>query len=170
MKGGKQLNILKNKKQVSYITLQQFSVNSEVLEFHFKKDENVSFENCVAEIIYDFDKLSSDKNDNIKIDEINGNIVVSWVINNTINFTPGKKKIQIVLKRYGFVFLSSVFEISVLESLNVSNEIVEMSISYLDYWEERINALAEKVENGVTLTFEDLTEEQKEELKGEQGP
>ena len=163
------MNILKNKKQVSYITLQQFSVNSEVLEFHFKKDENVSFENCVAEIIYDFDKLSSDKNDNIKIDEINGNIVVSWVINNTINFTPGKKKIQIVLKRYGFVFLSSVFEISVLESLNVSNEIVEMSISYLDYWEERINALAEKVENGVTLTFEDLTEEQKEELKGEQG-
>lgn len=163
------MNILKNKKQVSYITLQQFSVNSEVLKFHFKKDENVSFENCVAEIIYDFDKLSSDKNDNIKIDEINGNIVVSWVINNTINFTPGKKKIQIVLKRYGFVFLSSVFEISVLESLNVSNEIVEMSISYLDYWEERINALAEKVENGVTLTFEDLTEEQKEELKGEQG-
>lgn len=163
------MNILKNKKQVSYITLQQFSVNSEVLEFHFKKDENVSFENCVAEIIYDFDKLSSDKNDNIKIDEINGNIVVSWVINNTINFTPGKKKIQIVLKRYGFVFLSSVFEISVLESLNISNEIVEMSISYLDYWEERINALAEKVENGVTLTFEDLTEEQKEELKGEQG-
>ncbi|MDE6181666.1 MAG: hypothetical protein K2F59_00485, partial [Eubacteriales bacterium] len=95
-------------------------------------------------------------------------IKISWKIRGSLTANSGTKKVQIVIKKEDIVYLSKVFQVTVLESLQVDDEIVETNISYLEYWEQRINELAEKVENG-EFNFDDLTDEQKEKLKGEQG-
>ena len=148
------MKILKNGVKLNIITLQQYSTNNDILKFEFEKPLNFDLKGSIVEIIYEVDKLDNIKNNNITIEETENTISITWLVKESITLTKGDKKAQIVIKNNDRVYLSNVFIIKVLESLNIDNEIVETHLSYLEYWEERITELAEKVEDfeGLDLT------------------
>ena len=147
------MKVLKNGIELSIVTLQQYSTNNDVLMFEFKKPLNFSIDNSLVQIIYEIDKLDNVKNNNIIISETENTVIINWIIKENITLTAGDKRIQIVIKNNNSIYLSSVFLIKVLESLNVDDEIVKTNLSYLEYWESRITELSGKVEDfeGVDL-------------------
>ena len=140
------MRVLKNDVELIAVNLQQYSSNNDILTFEFEKPLDFKMEGNLVQIIYETDKLDNIKNNNITIEEIENKIVINWRIKESITLTTGDKRTQIVIKNNDSVYLSKVFIIKVLESLNVDNEIVETNLSYLEYWEERIKELAEKIE------------------------
>ncbi|MDE6357708.1 MAG: hypothetical protein K2L15_03855 [Eubacteriales bacterium] len=142
------MEILKIKRQIQQIVLQQFSSNSVYLEFIFNKEINISFQDALIEIIFDDIKLTSNMSDIITVVEDEDTIAVKWKVENSMTKTPGIKKTQIVIKDADIVYLSSVFEITVLKSLEVDNTIVVTDWDYLEYWENRIDSAVKKVESG----------------------
>ena len=148
------MKTLKNGIQLSILTLQQFSTNNDILSFEFEKPKDFNLQGSLVQIIYEIDKLDNIKNNNITIEEDEEKIIITWLVKESITLTSGEKRTQIVIKNNEKVYLSSVFIIKVLESLNIDNEIVETNLSYLEYWEQRMNELAEKIEEfeGLDLT------------------
>ena len=148
------MKILKNGIELSIITLQQYSTNNDILTFEFKKPLNFSIADSLVQIIYEVDKLDNVKNNNITIQETEDTIIITWLVKESITLTEGNKRAQIIIKNNDSVYLSNVFIIKVLESLNIDNDIVQTNLSYLEYWEQRINQIAEKVEEfkGLDLT------------------
>ena len=140
------MRVLKNDVELIAVNLQQYSSNNDILTFEFEKPLDFKTEGSLVQIIYETDKLDNIKNNNITIEEIENKIVINWRIKESITLTTGDKRTQIVIKNNDSVYLSKVFIIKVLESLNVDNKIVETNLSYLEYWEERIKELAEKIE------------------------
>ena len=148
------MKILKNGIELNIITLQQYSTNNDILTFEFKKPLNFSIADSLVQIIYEVDKLDNVKNNNITIQETEDTIIITWLVKESITLTEGNKRVQIIIKNNDSVYLSNVFIIKVLESLNIDNDIVQTNLSYLEYWEQRINQIAEKVEEfkGLDLT------------------
>ena len=148
------MKILKNGIELNIITLQQYSTNNDILTFEFKKPLNFSIADSLVQIIYEVDKLDNVKNNNITIQETEDTIIITWLVKESITLTEGNKRAQIIIKNNDSVYLSNVFIIKVLESLNIDNDIVQTNLSYLEYWEQRINQIAEKVEEfkGLDLT------------------
>ena len=140
------MRVLKNDVELIAVNLQQYSSNNDILTFEFEKPLDFKMEGSLVQIIYETDKLDNIKNNNITIEEIENKIVINWRIKESITLTTGDKRTQIVIKNNDSVYLSKVFIIKVLESLNVDNKIVETNLSYLEYWEERIKELAERIE------------------------
>ena len=148
------MKILKNGIELNIITLQQYSTNNDILTFEFEKPLNFSIADSLVQIIYEVDKLDNVKNNNITIQETEDTIIITWLVKESITLTEGNKRVQIIIKNNDSVYLSNVFIIKVLESLNIDNDIVQTNLSYLEYWEQRINQIAEKVEEfkGLDLT------------------
>lgn len=148
------MKILKNGIELNIITLQQYSTNNDILTFEFKKPLNFSIADSLVQIIYEVDKLDNVKNNNITIQETENTVIITWLIRESITLIEGNKRVQIIIKNNDSVYLSNVFIIKVLESLNIDNDIVQTNLSYLEYWEQRINQIAEKVEEfkGLDLT------------------
>ena len=140
------MRVLKNDVELIAVDLQQYSSNNDILTFEFEKPLDFKTEGSLVQIIYETDKLDNIKNNNITIEEIENKIVINWRIKESITLTAGDKRTQIVIKNNDSVYLSKVFIIKILESLNVDNKIVETNLSYLEYWEERIKELAERIE------------------------
>ena len=140
------MRVLKNDVELIAVNLQQYSSNNDILTFEFEKPLDFKTEGSLVQIIYETDKLDNIKNNNITIEEIENKIVINWRIKESITLTAGDKRTQIVIKNNDSVYLSKVFIIKILESLNVDNKIVETNLSYLEYWEERIKELAERIE------------------------
>ncbi|MBS5794896.1 MAG: hypothetical protein KIC92_09155, partial [Clostridiales bacterium] len=140
------MRVLKNDVELIAVNLQQYSSNNDILTFEFEKPLDFKTEGSLVQIIYETDKLDNIKNNNITIEEIENKIVINWRIKESITLTSGDKRTQIVIKNNDSVYLSKVFIIKVLESLDVDNKIVETNLSYLEYWEERIKELAERIE------------------------
>lgn len=140
------MKILKNGMELMIVTLQQYSVDADILTFEFEKPLDFKMESSLVQIIYEVDKLDNIKNNNIIIEENENSISVIWRVKESVTLTAGDKQAQIVIRNGNKIYLSKVFIIKVLESLNVDNEIVETNLSYLEYWEERIKELAEKIE------------------------
>ena len=140
------MKILKNGMELMIITLQQYSVDTDILTFEFEKPLDFKMESSLVQIIYEVDKLDNIKNNNITIEENENSISVIWRVKESVTLTAGDKQVQIVIRNGNKVYLSKVFIIKILESLNVDNKIVETNLSYLEYWEERIKELAEKIE------------------------
>lgn len=158
------MKVLKNNVGVLNITLQQFSTNNDILTFEFEKPLGFEIENSLVQIIYETDKLDNIKNNNITIEEIDNRIVINWRVKESITLTKGDKKAQIVIKNNDRVYLSKVFIIKVLESLNIDNQIVETNLSYLEYWEKRITELSEKVEEFKGLDLNQFVTEKELEI------
>ncbi len=158
------MKVLKNKVGVLNITLQQFSTNNDILTFEFEKPLGFEIENSLVEIIYEVDKIDSIKNDNITIEETENIVIITWLVKESITLTKGDKKAQIVIKNNDRVYLSKVFIIKVLESLDIDNQIVETNLSYLEYWESRITELSEKVEEFKGLDLNQFVTEKELEI------
>ncbi|WP_317368627.1 hypothetical protein [uncultured Tyzzerella sp.] len=158
------MRILKNGIGLMIVTLQQYSVDTDVLTFKFEKPLGFEIENSLVQIIYETDKLDNIKNNNITIEEIDNRIVINWRVKESITLTKGDKKAQIVIKNNDRVYLSKVFIIKVLESLNIDNQIVETNLSYLEYWESRITELSEKVEEFKGLDLNQFVTEKELEI------
>ena len=150
--------IKKNGMELRTITLQQFSANVDILVFEFEKPEDFTLIDTVAEIIYETDKLNNLKNENVVLTEDldNNKIRIEWTINDSITLTAGTKKVQIIIKNGNRIYLTNVFLIKVLESLQVDDEITITNLTYLEYWEERIKELVAKVEDFEGLEFDDF--------------
>ena len=148
------MKILKNGIELSIITLQQYSTNNDILTFEFEKPLNFSIADSLVQIIYEVDKLDNVKNNNITIQETENTVIITWLVRESITLTEGNKRVQIIIKNNDSVYLSNVFIIKVLESLNIDNEIVETNLSYLEYWEQRITEVAKKVEEFEGLDLE----------------
>lgn len=140
------MNISKNGINLTYIDLQQFSVDTDILTFTFKKPEDFNIQGALAQIIYEIDKLDNVKNNNITLTEDDKNLIVTWRVKESITLTSGKKQVQVIVKNNNKVCLSQVFKITVLESLNVDDKITSVGMSYLEYWEQRVNELSKKIE------------------------
>ena len=140
------MKILKNGMELMIVTLQQYSVDTDILTFEFEKPLDFKMESSLVQIICEVDKLDNIKNNNITIQENENSISIIWRVKESVTLTAGDKKAQIVIRNGNKIYLSKVFIIKVLESLNVDNKIVETNLSYLEYWEERIKELAEKIE------------------------
>lgn len=150
--------IKKNGMELRNITLQQFSTNVDTLTFEFEKPQDFTLIDTVAEIIYETDKLDSLKNENVVLTEDldNNKIRIEWTINDSITLTPGTKRVQIIIKNGNRIYLTQVFLIKVLESLQVDDEITITNLTFLEYWEERIKELVAKVEAFEGLEFDDF--------------
>lgn len=148
------MNISKNGINLMYIDLQQFSVDTDILTFTFKKPEDFSIQGALAQIIYETDKLDNIKNNNITLTEDDTNLIVTWRVKESITLTSGKKQVQVIVKNNGKACLSQVFKITVLESLNVDDQITSVGMSYLEYWEQRVNELIKKVEQFEGANFD----------------
>ena len=140
------MKILKNGMELMIVTLQQYSVDTDILTFEFEKPLDFKMESSLVQIIYEVDKLDNIKNNNITIQENENSISIIWRVKESVTLTAGDKQVQIVIRNGNKVYLSKVFIIKILESLNVDNKIVETNLSYLEYWEERIKELAERIE------------------------
>lgn len=140
------MKILKNGMELMIVTLQQYSVDTDILTFEFEKPLDFKMESSLVQIIYEIDKLDNIKNNNITIQENENSISIIWRVKESVTLTAGDKQVQIVIRNGNKVYLSKVFIIKILESLNVDNKIVETNLSYLEYWEERIKELAERIE------------------------
>lgn len=150
------MNILKNGINLMYIDLQQFSTDTDVLTFTFKKPKDFNIQGALAQIIYETDKLDNIKNNNITLTEDEKNLIVTWRVKESITLTSGKKQVQVVIKNKDKAYLSQVFTITVLESLNVDDQITSVGMSYLEYWEQRVNELVEKVEQFEGTSFDNF--------------
>ena len=150
------MNILKNGINLMYIDLQQFSTDTDVLTFTFEKPKDFNIQGALAQIIYETDKLDNIKNNNITLTEDEKNLIVTWRVKESITLTSGKKQVQVVIKNKDKAYLSQVFTITVLESLNVDDQITSVGMSYLEYWEQRVNELVEKVEQFEGTSFDNF--------------
>lgn len=150
--------VKKNGMELTYITLQQFSSSVDELTFSFEKPKDLLIDNTIVQIIYETDKLDSIKNDNITLleDLETNTIIISWLIKDSITLTTGNKRVQIVIKDGNKVYLTYVFMVRILESLQVDDEITITNLTYLEYWEQRVTELLNKVEQFEGLNFENF--------------
>lgn len=144
------MEVYKNYKPVNYIVLQQFSVHTEVLEFVFNALP-INTENIEVIINFDDDRFTSRLNKSITFEDNQeqNQFMVLWDTTQDITYKQGMHKVQIVIRNLDndTRFLSKVFEINILPSLTIADEIVETGITYLENWEDRMYSLEEFVKS-----------------------
>lgn len=144
------MEVYKNYKPVNYIVLQQFSVHTEVLEFVFNALP-INTENIDVIINFDDDRFTSRLNKSITFEDNQeqNQFMILWDTTQDITYKQGMHKVQIVIRNLDndTRFLSKVFEINILPSLTIADEIVETGITYLENWEDRMYSLEEFVKS-----------------------
>lgn len=144
------MEVYKNYKPVNYIVLQQFSVHTEVLEFVFNALP-INTENIEVIINFDDDRFTSRLNKSITFEDNQeqNQFMILWNTAQDITYKQGMHKVQIVIRNLDndARFLSKVFEINILPSLTIADEIVETGITYLENWEDRMYSLEEFVKS-----------------------
>lgn len=144
------MEVYKNYKPVNYIVLQQFSVHTEVLEFVFNALP-INTENIEVIINFDDDRFTSRLNKSITFEDNQeqNQFMILWDTTQDITYKQGMHKVQIVIRNLDndTRFLSKVFEINILPSLTIADEIVETGITYLENWEDRMYSLEEFVKS-----------------------